>query len=557
MKKWIVGCLLTLGLLEPVCAQRVEASMDSVRKKIGSEFLLTLRTQVAPNTRVQFPKGQQFGPLEVLESYPIDTVKKSDRWEFVKKYGLTQFDSGRYILPKLAVRIAKKDVYTQPITVEVMPVQVDTLKQKMYDIKTIEAAPSPNNGLGWWIVLGIVGALVVVFILYRILKNRKTTTPTATPEPLVKPIEKATQKLMALDAAQWVSKGDVKHFYSELTEIVRTYLEEEIEIPAMERTTSELIAILELVSQNKNLRLSPETIATLEQVLRQADLVKFAKVRPDIQAIESDKNRIASTIITINKAIPEIEEVTDELEAWNAQQRELARQKQEAKARKQKQLRIAMASVATVGILIGGSIAYFGIDTIKDAILGNPTKEMYEGEWITSAYGDPNVELETPKVLTRVDSEKWAKNTYAVVKEMRTFTQGSLQEPLFVLVGTNYYKQEKNPFYNQETTQIDYDKVLEGITKSWENQGARNILYKNDGTFEIAEGVKGIRAYGTMTVEDEDGEQHRRYYEILLFNQNGGLQQVAVSYREDDPFGKKILERIQGSIKLQLFNFNG
>jgi hypothetical protein len=235
----------------------------------------------------------------------------------------------------------------------------------------------------------------------------------------------------------------------------------------------------------------------------------------------------------------------------------LARQKQKTKARKQKQLRIAIASVATFVLLIGGSINYFGIDTLKDAILGNPTKEMYEGEWITSAYGDPNVELETPKVLTRVDSEKWAKNTYAVVKEMRTFTQGSLQEPLFVLVGTNYYKQEKNPYYDKETTQIDYDKVLEGITKSWENQGARNILYKNDGTFEIAEGVKGIRAYGTMTVEDEDGEQHRRYYEILLFNQNGGLQQVAVSYREDDPFGKKILERIQGSIKLQLFNFNG
>ena len=146
MKKWIVGCLLTLGLLEPVCAQRVEASMDSVHKKIGSEFLLTLRTQVAPNTRVQFPKGQQFGPLEVLESYPIDTVKKSDRWEFVKKYGLTQFDSGQYILPKLAVKIAKKDVYTQPITIEVVPVLVDTLKQKMYDIKTIEAAPRPTMG---------------------------------------------------------------------------------------------------------------------------------------------------------------------------------------------------------------------------------------------------------------------------------------------------------------------------------------------------------------------------------------------------------------------------
>ena len=113
-------------------------------------------------------------------------------------------------------------------------------------------------------------------------------------------------------------------------------------------------------------------------------------------------------------------------------------------------------------------------------------------------------------------------------------------------------------YYDKNVQGVDYDKVLEGIVKTWEAQGARNILYKSDGDFQLENGIKGTKAYGTMTVEDKaNGATHRMYYEIYLFNQDGGLQQVAVSYEEGDPYGKKIMARIIDSIKLQIFNLNG
>ena len=183
---------------------------------------------------------------------------------------------------------------------------------------------------------------------------------------------------------------------------------------------------------------------------------------------------------------------------------------------------------------------------------------MYEGQLIKSAYGYPNVEFETPKVLTRVDKDQLPKNTYAVVKDMRMFTSGTLHDPLYVSVSTNYYKTNLDAYYDKNVQGIDYDKVLEGIVKTWEAQGARNILYKSDGDFQLENGIKGTKAYGTMTVENKaTGATHRMYYEIYSFNQNGGLQQVAVSYEESDAYGKKIMARIIDSIKLQIFNLNG
>jgi hypothetical protein len=51
-------------------------------------------------------------------------------------------------------------------------------------------------------------------------------------------------------------------------------------------------------------------------------------------------------------------------------------------------------------------IATKGFDYVKDNIIGHPSKELLEGEWIKSAYGNPSVRIETPKVLKRVDLTK-------------------------------------------------------------------------------------------------------------------------------------------------------
>lgn len=522
-------------------AQKVTTSIDSTKKKIGAEFKLTIKTDVDTFSKVKFPNGKFFGNLEVLESYKIDTIRNGNRYELIKKYGLTQFDSGKYLIPKLPVIINGKKVFSDSIKIEISDVKVDTLKQKMYDIKNI--IPVKSDFGNWWIYLLILlGLAVIGYFVYRFIKKKKTEEKPVVIE-FKSPIEKATTLLQQLEKKELWQKGEIKNYYSELTDIARNYIEEEIQIPAMESTTSELILGLRNAAKQKKLKLSAETVENLEKVLKQADLVKFAKVKPLDFEIEEDKKRISNSIVTIHNSIPEIVEENDELELWNEQQKEKARLE---KLKKEKRKRIIIGVsvgvfliVATLGILI----AIKGFDYVKDNFIGHPTKDLVEGEWVFSEYGNPTVKIETPKVLKRMDAEKvLPKNAMALIKEMQIFMYGSLTDDFYIGVSTATFKQQ---------TQLDLEQAAEGSLKVFEAQGATNIFVKTE-EFDTQQGIKGRKAYGTMVMVDKiSGKSVKMYYEILVFGQNNGLQQITIMHREDDKYGKQMLERILNSVELQ------
>ena len=537
IKLYILFFLLSTSLF----AQKVTTSVDTTKNKIGAEFKLTLKTDVDTLSKVKFPEAKNFGALEVIHSYKIDTVRNGARYELIKKYGLTQFDSGKYTIQRIPVLINGKPFFSDSIKVEVNDIQVDTLKQKMYDIKDIAEVESPIRT--WWIYLLIFFAIGIAgYFIYQFIKKRQNQ-PKDEVIVFKSPIEKATTLLQQLEIKELWQKGEIKHYYSELTDIARNYIEEEINIPAMESTTSELIDELRKAAKQKKLKLSNETVENLEKVLKQADLVKFAKVKPLDFEIEEDKKRISSSIVIIHKSIPEVVENNDELALWNEQQKELARLQ---KLKKQKRIRI----ISTIGIILGmlllfvfGLLYFKGVDYVKDKFLGNPTKDLVEGQWVYSDYGNPGVRVETPKVLKRIDATKTLpKDAMALIKEMQTFGYGSLLEDFYIAVSTVTYKQE---------TQLDLDKTAEGYLKIMETQGAQNIIVKTE-DFDTQKGISGKKAYGTMTVLDKiKGRSAKMYYEVLLFSQNGGLQTIMVMHREDDKYGQQIAERMLNSVELQ------
>lgn len=535
--KLYIFLLLTTSLF----AQKVTTSIDSTKKKIGAEFKLTLKTDVDTLSVVKFIEAKNFGALEVLQSYKMDTVKKGNRYELIKKYGLTQFDSGKYVIPKIPVIINGKTIFSDRIEIEVNNVKVDTLKQKMYDIKDIEQVDSSISS--WWIYLLILGVLGLSgFYIYKYIQKRKSAEK---PEEIIfkSPIEKATTLLQQLETKGLWQKGETKLYYSELTDIARNYIEEEINVPAMESTTSELIESLRKASKQKKLKLSNETVQNLEKVLKQADLVKFAKVKPLDFEIEEDKKRISSSIVTIHKSIPKKVEETDELTQWEEHQKELARLE---KLKKEKKKKILVVIGSAIGLLFGLYL-FLGItkgfDYVKDNILGHPTKELIEGEWVYSAYGSPSIKIETPKVLKRIDLSKTIpNNAMAMIKSMQTFGYGSMLDDFYVMVSTTSFKQEGT---------IDLDKSLEESLKALEMKGAQNIIVKTEG-FDTQNGISGKKAYGTLTAIDKVlGKSVKMYYELLVFGQNDGLQQIMIMHNEEDKYGNQIRERILNSVELE------
>lgn len=539
MKKYVYILFILISTTFFAQEKKVVTSIDTTKNKIGAEFKLTVKATVDTTSKVVFPSVKNIGPLEVIRSYRIDTVKNGDKYELIKKYGLTQFDSGKYTIPSIKVFINNSPFFSDSIRVEVANVDVDTLKQKMYDIKPIVEVSSSNSWI-WKLVLVLLVIAAIAAFIYWWIKIRKKKI--VEQEVYKTPIEKATVLLNNLEKKELWQKGEIKAYYSELTDIARNYIEEAIQIPAMESTTSELIEGLRKASLKKKMTLSKETIENLEQVLRQADLVKFAKSEPLDFEITEDRKKIEKSIITLDKSIPVIEESEDEL-LLNELQRQEQLKKQLQKKRKDR-------IITSVGIVVGAIVGLFvffvvtkGFDFVKDNILGNQSKELLEGEWIYSEYGNPSVRIETPKVLKRTDLMKFfPKEGLALIKDMQSFVYGTFLDNFFVMVSTFNFKQE---------TEIDLSKSLEGSIKMLEMQGGQNMIVKQD-EFETKEGVKGIKGYGTFSKIDGISKSSTKiYYEILLFSQEGGLQQIITMHEEGDQYANQISERILNSVELQ------
>lgn len=534
--------LLLILFCSTVFAQqkRVVTAIDTTKNKIGAEFKLTVKTDVDTLSKVIFPGLKNIGALEVIKSYPIDTVRKNDRYELIKKYGLTQFDSGSYTIPSIKIMINSKPYYSDSIRVDVANVQVDTLKQKMYDIKDITAAESSMGN--WWKYLLVFLLLVGIgALVYYIVKKRQQKK--IEEEVYKTPIEKATSLLNNLEQKELWQKGEVKSYYSELTDIARNYIEEAIEIPAMESTTAELIAGLRAASLKKKMTLTPETIENLERVLKQADLVKFAKSKPLDFEITEDKNKIQRVILTLDDAIPVEVEVEEDAILNEAQ-----RQKQVAIQLKKKRTKRIATAIASVLLLIILVTTYFiatrGFTYVKDNVLGNVSKELLEGEWVKSEYGNPGVIIETPKVLKRIDLTKsLPKNGLALIKEMNSFAYGSVSDNFYLMVSTYKYK--------QDTTTVDLKKSMEVSLQTLESQGALNMIVKQE-DFQTPEGVSGLKGYGTFSrVNQLTSSSEKLYYELLLFGQEGGLQQIMIFHEEGDAYANQISDRILSSVELK------
>jgi hypothetical protein len=519
--------------------KQVVTSIDTIKNKIGAEFKLSIKTTVDTSSKVIFPKLKNFGALEVIQSYPIDTVKMDGRYELIKKYGLTQFDSGRYVVPSIKIFIDSKPFMTDSLLVEVANVKVDTLKQKMFDIKDI--APADNSIGNWWKYLLILALIIGIgaFIYWYIKKHQKKKIE----EEIFKtPIEKATSLLNNLEKKELWQKGEVKAYYSELTDIARNYIEEAIEIPAMESTTSELIQGLKAASVKKKMTVSQETIENLERVLKQADLVKFAKSKPLDFEITEDRNKIQKAILTLDSSIP-VEVPVEEDTLLNEAQRQKQIQIQLQKKRKRR----ILLTISSVAFILVATTTFFivlkGFDYVKDVIIGNESKELLEGEWVKSEYGNPGIIIETPKVLKRVDLTKTLpKDGMALIKEMQSFAYGNIRDNFYIMISTLKYKKEG---------EIDLAKSMDGALQSLESQGAQNMIVKQE-DFETQEGIKGLKAYGTFSkINSETKSSAKLYYEALLFSQEGGLQQIIIFHEEGDDYANQISERVLSSVELK------
>jgi hypothetical protein len=529
--KWLIILLFSVV----TSAQKITTSIDSSQIKIGSQFNFTIKASVNAKDKVVFPDGKFFGALEILESYPVDTIKNNSQYELIKKYGLTQFDSGRYLIPKLLVKINQKEFRTDSLSIVVNNVKVDTTKQQMYDIKNIIATEEKPSSEWWkWLIL-LVLIIASGFGSYFIVKKLQKSQ-IKEEEFFASPIEKAIAYLQNLDKKQLIQKGEVKEYYSEMTDIARTYIEESVKVPAMESTSSELIAAMKKAISEKKMFINREELEKFKVVLENADLVKFAKSKPLQFEIEKDKGIIDKFILIIDKALPRTEDEAEVLFAEEVRKKEQKKQKFKRTA-----ISVGIA-VVLFAISVGIFMFTFGLEYLKEHHIGYSTEELLEKKWITSEYGEPAIVIETPKVLKRNNDEKIQNNLPENVKSTNRFMYGSIVDDFSIVLITTAFK---------DTTKLDIEVALENNLKELERFGAKNIIVKT-ADFENVKGLSGKKSSGTFTAFNSITEEDQKMsYEIVVFAQPGGAQEFFLIYKEEDEHAKQIMEKIQNSIELR------
>ena len=283
----------------------VKAEIDTTSIRIGEQFQLKISVDETQN--VIIPKIQLKG-LEIIDSTRIDTIKNS----LIRRYILTGFDSGAFYIPQQQIFVKNQAFLTDSLLINIATIAIDTLKVKKFPIKSIKEEPYTFDDFRIYIYLILAILAIIGFWIYWFVIRKRKETEDAPTYRTLPPFEEAILRLNELDEKLLWQNNKIKEYYSELTEIVRGYIERELKVPALENTTDEVLAMIKDFKNVDSIETSKETIKKLKDLLQEADLVKFAKSKP--LAIEIEDDRRDAEFIIGNLKPKQITEKEDELE---------------------------------------------------------------------------------------------------------------------------------------------------------------------------------------------------------------------------------------------------
>lgn len=267
-----------------IYCQSVSAKLSKTSILIGEQTILSLEFNCASKIEVTFPSFNDTitKQLEIIDKSEIKTTLLKDKQQkiLLQEIKLSSFDSGFVVVPPLTFiykkpnDTAKYYAETQPIIMNIQPVNVD-ISKGIRDIKPpLEARFTFREALPYIIDIIILIAGLVFLRLY--LKKRKRKEPIfwLPPKPKLPPHEIALASLEDLRNKKLWQNNKIKEFHSELSEIIRRYIEDRFSIRALEMITEDIIESI------NRLELNDDDKSALKELLSLADLVKFAKENP-------------------------------------------------------------------------------------------------------------------------------------------------------------------------------------------------------------------------------------------------------------------------------------
>ena len=284
----ITAIILGLTISSHIDAQdfSVNATPDSTLMVIGGQMDLTLEVAQPGDITVVFPQFTDTitKNIEIVDrSEPDTTFLDGNRIAIKQTFRITSFDSGLHYIPPMEFELASANLQASKKTraigmMVVNPFENVDPQKGITDIKAPIETPFRLSELYRflpWILGGLAIVLLITAGIWFYFKRRNPLKAFIKEKPKEPPHVIALRELDHIKQEKLWQKGEVKTFHSQLTDILRDYIEDRYGIPAPEQITTEILTSLKTVDLPDD-----KVLNKIQQVLELADLVKFAKMEP-------------------------------------------------------------------------------------------------------------------------------------------------------------------------------------------------------------------------------------------------------------------------------------
>lgn len=292
----------------------VDVRIDSMSIYVGEQTDVTLKVAYDSNKQLTMPDikaGTMLMPnIEVIAVHTADTssLNQGKRMQLEQKYTITAWDSALYSLPPFEVMVDTQVVESKSLALKVYSLQVDTTKvDKFFPANEYRRLPFSYDDWKDLVVWGIliIPLLAIGLFFFVFAANGKPIMRFIRRKKKLPPHQAAMNEISRIKAERKWAAEDSKEYYTELTDTLRTYIQERYGFSAMEMTSDQIIERLMEVSDESQL-------SELREIFRTADLVKFAKWNTFIN--ENDANLVAAVeYINRTKQVEEVKKPEPEV----------------------------------------------------------------------------------------------------------------------------------------------------------------------------------------------------------------------------------------------------
>lgn len=279
---YIISLVLLLQV-SAATAQNVilNAKLDTFAMRIGEQTRARLELSIDSGYNVVLPeleKEKLIEGIEVLESKEYSQNVDGGRKNYIQEYLITSFDSTRYEIPPFEVVVDKDTFASNRLILDVYSVEIDTANINNIagpaEVVDVQLTWEEVRDAIYLAIILILVAVALVMTTISLIKNKPIIR-------IVKVKPKLPSHVIAINRIDEIrnneslsAEGNEKEYYTQLTDVLREYMHDRFGIDAQEMTTSEIIDELLKIKDK-------DSIKELKEILEVADLVKFAKMKPD------------------------------------------------------------------------------------------------------------------------------------------------------------------------------------------------------------------------------------------------------------------------------------